>query len=209
MHYLGDDIRGKTPAELAYGKKADREIVGSWAATRWVPEAVVVPPGLDLREYEPVPPVERERPLLVHAPSNLEKKGTRFVVEACSQLPVDLDVVHGVPHEEAVHRFKQADIVVDQMHYLWHGVFAIESMAYGKPVVTSLDATAVRQTKEAFGIEVPIVSATPETLVEKLWPLVESFEERKRLGAAGRAYVEHVHDIDKLADRLIDVYASL
>jgi glycosyltransferase involved in cell wall biosynthesis len=58
-------------------------------------------------------------------------------------------------------------------------------------------------------MEVPIVSATPETLVERLRPLVESFEERKRLGEAGRAYVEHVHDIDKLADRLIEVYAAL
>ncbi|MGH3079240.1 MAG: glycosyltransferase, partial [Gaiellaceae bacterium] len=86
---------------------------------------------------------------------------------------------------------------------------AIESMAYGKPVVTSLDETAVRQTEDAFGMEVPIVSATPETLVDRLQPLVESFEERKRLGAAGRAYVEHVHDIDKLADRLIEVYEGL
>jgi Glycosyl transferases group 1 len=209
MHFLGDDIRGKTPEELAYGKRADRQIVGSYAATRWVPEAVVVPPGLDLTEYEPVPPVERERPLVVHAPSNLEKKGTRFVVEACEQLPVELDVVHGVPHEEAVDRFKRADIVVDQMHYLWHGVFAIESMAYGKPVVTSLDQTAVRQTEEAFGIEVPIVSAKPDNLVEKLRPLVESFDERRRLGEAGRAYVEHVHDIDKIAARLVGVYEGL
>jgi glycosyltransferase involved in cell wall biosynthesis len=209
MHFLGDDIRGKTPEELAYGKRADRQIVGSYAATRWVPEAVVVPPGVDLTEYEPVPPVERERPLVVHAPSNLEKKGTRFVVEACEQLPVELDVVHGVPHEEAVDRFKRADIVVDQMHYLWHGVFAIESMAYGKPVVTSLDQTAVRQTEEAFGIEVPIVSAKPDNLVEKLRPLVESFDERRRLGEAGRAYVEHVHDIDKIAARLVGVYEGL
>ena len=56
----------------------DRQIVGSYAATRWVPEAVVVPPGLDLSEYTPVLPVERERPLVVHAPSDLEKKGTRW-----------------------------------------------------------------------------------------------------------------------------------
>jgi len=209
MHFLGDDIRGKTPDELAYGKRADVQIVGSYAATRWVPEAVVVPPGLDLREYTPVEAVERDRPLVVHAPSNLEKKGTRFVIEACEQLPVDLDVVHGVPHEEAVERFRRADIVVDQMHYLWHGVFAIESMAYGKPVVTSLDPEAVRQTEEAFGMAVPIVPATPENLVEQLLPLVESFEERRRLGEAGRAYVEHVHDIDKIAGRLIDIYETL
>ena len=45
FHYLGSDIRGKTPAELAYGKRADAEIVGSYDAIRWVPEAHVIPPG--------------------------------------------------------------------------------------------------------------------------------------------------------------------
>jgi glycosyltransferase involved in cell wall biosynthesis len=210
MHFLGDDIRWKTLEQLEYRKKFDATIVGSYAATRWVPDATaVVPPGLDLRLYEPVAPVERERPLVVHAPSNLEKKGTRLVVEACEQLPVDLDVVHGVPHDEAVERFKRADIVVDQLHYLWHGVFAIESMAYGKPVVTHLDADAVRQTEEGFGVKVPIVAATKDDLVEKLRPLVESFELRKRLGQEGRAYVERVHDLDKVADRFIEIYASL
>jgi glycosyltransferase involved in cell wall biosynthesis len=174
-----------------------------------VPDADVIPPGLDLRDYQSVPPVERERPLVVHAPSDPEKKGTRHVVVACEQLPVDLDVVHGVPHEEAVERFKRADIVVDQMHYLWHGVFAIECMAYGKPVVTHLDAEAVSQTEEAFGLKVPIVSAGPDDLVEKLRPLVESFALRKRLGEEGRTYVERVHDIDKVADRFIEIYRSL
>src|ERR671934_142248 len=59
----------------------------------------------------------------------------------------------------------------------------------------------VRQTEEHFGLEVPIVRATKDDLVEKLRPLVESFEERKRLGAAGRAYVEQVHDLENVADR--------
>jgi glycosyl transferase family 1 len=209
MHFLGDDIRGKSPEELEYRKKFDACIVGSYAATRWVPDATVVPPGLDLGDYEPVPAVERERPLVVHAPSDLEKKGTRHVIAACGQLPVDLDVVHGVPHDEAVERFKRADIVVDQMHYLWHGVFAIESMAYGKPVVTRLDPVAVQQTEEAFGLKVPIVSATKDDLVEKLRPLVDSFELRKRLGEEGRAYAERVHDLDKVADRFIEIYRSV
>jgi glycosyltransferase involved in cell wall biosynthesis len=209
MHFLGDDIRGKPLEDLEYRKRFDAWIVGSYAATRWVPDAVVVPPGLDLGTYRPVPPVERERPLVVHAPSDPEKKGTRHVVAACEQLRVDLDVVHGVPHAEAVERFKRADIVVDQMYYLWHGVFAIECMAYGKPVVTHLDLQAVEQTERAFGVEVPIVSATKDDLVEKLRPLVESFELRKRLGEQGRSYVERVHDIDKVADRFIAIYRSI
>ncbi len=95
FHYLGSDIRGKSPAELAYGKRADAEIVGSYDAIRWVPDAHVVPPGLDLRPFAPVPPSDAERPLVVHAPSNREKKGTRFVIEACARLPVDLEIVEG------------------------------------------------------------------------------------------------------------------
>jgi glycosyltransferase involved in cell wall biosynthesis len=210
FHFLGADIRDHPKERLTYGLKADERVVGSYAALRFIPfDAEVLPPGIELSRYEPVPPVERERVRIVHAPSHLEKKGTQWVIEACKQLPVDLDVVHGVLNEQALERYKQADIIVDQLLRDWHGVFSIESMALGKPVVTSLDEDAVRQTEEAFGVEVPIVRATKDDLVEKLRPLVDSFEERKRLGAAGRAYVERVHDIERMTDRLLDIYARL
>ena len=55
----------------------------------------------------------------------------------------------------------------------------------------------------------PIVPATKETLVDALRPLVEDAALRRELGAASRAYVEQVHDIDRVADRLIDIYAGL
>jgi glycosyltransferase involved in cell wall biosynthesis len=209
FHYLGSDIRGKRSAELAYGKRADAEIVGSFDAIRWVPEANVVPPGLDLREFTPVPPSDNPRPLVVHAPSNREKKGTRYVIEACEQLPVDLDIVEGVPHEEARARYARADIVVDQLNAGWHGVFALESMALGKPVVAHLKPEVVDRSAAGFGVRVPIVPATKETLVDALRPLVEQPALRREIGAASRAYVEQVHDIDRVADRLIAVYRSL
>jgi hypothetical protein len=47
------------------------------------------------------------------------------------------------------------------------------------------------------------------TPVVDLRPLVEQPPLRRELGAAGRAYVEQVHDIDRIADRLIDLYGSL
>ena len=210
FHFLGADIRDHPKEELAYGLKADARVVGSYAALRFIPfDAEVLPPGIDLSRYDPVPPVERERVRIVHAPSHLEKKGTEWVIEACEQLPVDLDVVHGVLNEQALERYKQADIVVDQLLRDWHGVFSIEAMALGKPVVTSLDEDAVRQTEEAYGVKVPIVRATKDDLVEKLRPIVESFEDRKRLGEAGRAYVERVHDIERMTDHLLDIYARL
>jgi len=210
FHFLGADIREQPKEELLYGLKADARVVGSFAALRFIPfDAEVVPPGIDLSLYDPVPAVQRERVRIVHAPSNLEKKGTDRVIEACKQLPVDLDVVHGVRNEEAIERYKQADIVVDQVLRDWHGMFSIEGMALGKPVVTSLDEDAVRQTEEGFGVKMPIVRATKDDLVEKLRPLVESFGERKRLGEAGRAYVEQVHDVERMTDRLLEIYAQL
>jgi glycosyltransferase involved in cell wall biosynthesis len=159
-HFVGSDIRGKTPEQLAYARAADARVVGSFDAIRWVPDADVIPPGVDLRRYTPSPGRGEERPLIVHAPSRKASKGTEYVEAACAELPVDLDVVHGLPHDEAVERYRRADIVVDQLNAGWYGIFAIEAMALGKPVVTFLHDEAVRRTEEAFGVSVPIVNAT-------------------------------------------------
>jgi glycosyltransferase involved in cell wall biosynthesis len=209
FHYLGSDIRGKSPAELTDGKRAGAEIVGSYAALRWVPGAHVVPPGLDLRAFTPVPPSDKPRPLVVHAPSNREKKGTAYVIEACESLPVDLDIVEGVNHEQARERYARADIVVDQLNAGWHGVFALEAMALGKPVVANLDPETVSRSTEGYGVRVPIVTATRSDLAASLRPLVEDAVLRRETGAASRAYVEQVHDIDVIADRLLSIYAAL
>jgi glycosyltransferase involved in cell wall biosynthesis len=209
FHYLGSDIRGKTPEQLAYGKRADAQIVGSFDALRWVPDAAMIPPGLDLRPFTPVPPSDRERPIVVHAPSDRVKKGTEYVIAACKQLPVELDIVEGLPHEQARERYARADIVVDQLNAGWHGVFALEAMALGKPVVVHLKPEVVEQAERAYGTKVPLVPATKESLVDALRPLVESPELRRTLGAESRAYVEKVHDIDRIADRLVALYARL
>ena len=209
LHYLGSDIRGKTPAQLAYGKKADAELVGSYDASRWVPEAEVIPPGIDLARIEPVPPPDRARPLIVHAPSSRRRKGTEAVIAACEGLDADLELVEGLHHDKAFERYRAADIVVDQLNAGWYGIFAIEAMALGKPVVTFLHEEAVRRTEEAFGTRVPIVSATKETLRERLQPLVADAGLRRRTGAASRAYVEQVHDLERTTDRLLALYARL
>lgn len=208
-HFLGSDIRGKQPEELAYGRRAGAQLVGSYDAARWVPEAEVVPPGIDLAAYRPEPPPRRSRPLVVHAPSSRTRKGTEHVIAACERLPVDLEIVEGLHHEEARRRYGQADIVVDQLNAGWYGLLAIEAMALGKPVVTFLHPEAVRRTEEAFGLAVPLVATTKETLADDLRPLVENAEERRRVGDASRAYVEQIHDADRVADRLLDIYARL
>ena len=131
------------------------------------------------------------------------------MIAACARLPVELRIVEGLRHDEARREYEVADIVVDQLNAGWYGLFAIEAMALGKPVVTFLHDEAVARTEDAFGTTVPIVSATAETLTAHLRPLVEDADHRRRVGAASREYVERVHDVETVADRLLDIYARL
>jgi hypothetical protein len=210
MHYLGSDIRGKTPEQLAAGKKAGAEIIGSWDAIRWVPEARVIPPGIDLTTIAPVQPRDRPRPVVVHAPSSRRRKGTEHIVAACEGLDVELRIVEGLRHDEALAVYREADIVVDQLNAGWYGVLAIECLALGKPVLTYLHDDARRRTEEAYGTKVPLVDVTAETLAERLAELVGAGPaEWQRLGEASRAYVEQVHDIERVADTLVELYDGL
>jgi glycosyltransferase involved in cell wall biosynthesis len=209
FHFVGSDIRAKSPEELAYGRLADVQIVGSYDAARWIPEAEVVPPGIDLSAIEPVPPRAGGPLRVAHAALSRRRKGTELIVAACEELGVELDVIENVRHDEVGPRLAQADIVVDQLNSGWYGLFAIEAMAYGKPVAGYILEEAAARTAAEFGVDVPIVRTTKDTLVADLRSLLESAEERRARGVASRAYVERVHDADKMADRLIDIYSRL
>jgi hypothetical protein len=208
--YLGSDIRGKTREQLAYGLAADAEIVSSYDAIRWVPDADVILPGIEVAMIAPaIPSADTKRPVILHAPSSRRRKGTESVVAAVEGLDADLRIVEGLTHDEAFELYREADIVVDQLNAGWYGVFAIECLALGKPVVTFLHDEAVRRTEEAYGVEVPLVSATAETLRKQLRPLVEDAALRHRIGAASRAYAERLHDIDAIAGELVALYERI
>ncbi|HEX7582524.1 MAG TPA: hypothetical protein VF321_05500, partial [Gaiellaceae bacterium] len=202
--------RGKTREQLAYGLKADAEIVSSYDAIRWVPDADVILPGVEVAKIAPaIPSADKKRPLIIHAPSSRRRKGTEHVVAAVESLDADFRVVEGLTHDEAFELYREADIVVDQLNAGWYGVFAIECLALGKPVVTFLLEEAVRRTEEAYGVEVPVVSATAETLREQLRPLVADAALRHRVGTASRAYAERLHDIDAIAGELVELYERI
>ncbi len=132
------------------------------------------------------------------------------MIEACEQLPVELDIVEGVPHEEARDRYARADIVVDQLNAGWHGVFALESMALGKPVVTYLKPDVVE--RSADGLRHPHADRARDRRRRSSTRSARSSSNPRcaaRSARQSRAYVEQVHDIDRVADRLVDLYGSL
>ena len=82
-------------------------------------------------------------------------------------------------------------------------------MALCKPVVTFLRRGRRVARRRSWGGRVPIVRATKDDLRARLEPLVADAAERRRIGAESRAYVEQVHDLDAIADRLLALYSRL
>ena len=127
-----------------------------------------------------------------------------------ARLPVDLEVVHGVTHDEAVEHYKRADIVVDQLNAGWYGLFAIEAMALGKPVVTFLHDEAVARDRGGVRRRGPDRERDEGDARRRAPP---AGRRRRTSGArralASRAYVEAVHDDERIADRLLALYARL
>ena len=105
-------------------------------------------------------------------------------------------------HLEAIKVYQKADIIVDQLLAGTYGVFALEGMAMGKPVITYI----TEEMKKTLPGSLPIVSANPDNIKEKLEMLIQDGQLRRKLGKEGRVYVEAYHDYKKNAKLLGRIY---
>lgn len=177
-----------------------------------VPEARLVPQAVLLnaliaRRYDGVGPIR-----VVHAPSHRGKKGTEHVVEACrrvgaSGVDVVLDVIEGVPHDEALERMATADVAIDQLYAGWYGVFAVEAMALGVPVVCHIDSAALAAA--GYGDEFPVVNADAASLERVLARMISDRRELALQGQRARQFVETYHDANAVARKLLPDYLEI
>lgn len=176
----------------------------------FMPQARVVPRGLDLSAFEEIGIEPTERPLVVHAPSKTELKGTRFILQALDELrdervPFELRLIEGMSHAEALELYKRADLVVDQLIIGWYGVLTVEALALGKPVVVRVRDDLYRP----FTPEIPIANASPDTIKDVLRTALTDFGYRQALAERSRSYVEEVHDIRTVAEKLRAIYEEV
>jgi hypothetical protein len=208
------DLRGERTqrwAEITGGHCIVGDHFAHNVLERYFPHIHVVGQRIDIQRFLPhYPNPENRLPVLVHAPSHLETKGTRFVREAVERLqakglPFVYREVHGVKQSEALEIYAQADLIVDQLRLGGHGVFAVEAMALGKPVICYVLPELEQTYPEGF----PIINANPDTLEGVLEQWLQMPEERYRRGVESRAYAERVHDMRVVARKLLAVYEQL
>ena len=140
-------------------------------------------------------------PVIAHAPNHRLTKGTDLLLQSLDYLSrrgvaSELRLVEQVPHDQALQWYKEADILADQFCIGAFGMFALEGLALGKPVLTYLD-------QEHLGdpiFNLPLVNANGDNLDQVLAVLLEVPALRQRLGEAGRAAVERYQSIPALAE---------
>jgi glycosyltransferase involved in cell wall biosynthesis len=169
--------------------------------------------GPDAGKYEPVyPQTDKDKPLrIVHASNHKMFKGTHFLVEAVDNLKaqgilIELILVEKVPNKEALDIYRSADIIFDQCLIGFHGYFALEGMAMGKPVMCFL-----RKPEEYLlhPEECPIINIHITTLENDLRRFFEDREELRNIGVRGRKYIEKYFTIEAFALRLKKAYDDL
>ena len=168
---------------------------------------VVATPLGSLEAGPPPPPLAGSAPIVFHAPSNARAKGTDTILPLLERLGAEgmlrARMISGVPRRQVLAEIERADVIVDQLHSETPGVFALEAMALGKPVLLQfrrdLLAGAMR--------DAPLVAVTAATLERELRALCADPERRLALGRQGRRYVERVHDAARVAAAVEHIYA--
>jgi hypothetical protein len=165
---------------------------------------------LFLNDFVPrFPEVSKERPLVVHAPSNKAKKGTDAVMETMARLSrthcLDFKLIHQMPRHEALQLMGQSDLFLDQFTIGAEGVASYEAMALGKPVICFIKSALLPR----YPADLPIVVADQDTLQGAIASLLQDGSRRREIGRQSRKYVEDYHDARNICSRLIEIYREL
>jgi glycosyltransferase involved in cell wall biosynthesis len=148
-------------------------------------------------------------PLVVHAPSNTAIKGTDEIIEAVKELQKTINfkfqLIYKMSHKTAMEILDKADIVIDQLKIGTYGVLSIEAMMRGKPVLCYISDYM----RERLPKELPIISATPESIKEAVAAAINDKDDRHDRGAASYQYAMAHHAPAAVVPKLQEVYKSL
>ena len=148
---------------------------------------------VDLSGFTPEIP-GREVPVVVHAPSSRNIKGTAHILAALDALRAEgvrfeLRLLDRVDNAQVRAALREADVVIDQLHLPLHGRLGVEAMAAGCALVT-----CDRADFEPLPPSRPIAHIDPECLRDSLRRVLTDRALRVALAREGVAYARQHHD---------------
>lgn len=183
-------------------------------------------PGLEVPEQFRLPRNSERTIRLYHAVGNRDLRTTSDGVNIKSShvyLPLieklrsegwDIELLEpqGVPNREVRFLQLQADIFLEMLTFGWFGANAREAMMLGKPVVCFIRPEwleSLREEQPGYAEDLPIVSATPDTVEQVLLDLMRHPDKRAELGRRGREFMLRWHSPRAGAAAFDDIYSRL
>lgn len=152
-------------------------------------------------------------PLVVHAPSHAEAKGTKYVLEAIKALKENnvnfqFLLIQDVSQMEVKHLLEKADLLIDQLLAGWYGGIAVEAMSLGTSVLCYLREPDLKFLPKKMREDLPIINANKDCLYDVLYQWISDFPQKNNR-RANREYVKNWHDNHQIAKRVISDYQKI
>jgi hypothetical protein len=174
-----------------------------------VPRATWLPQVLDVGRWHPGAPVlERARPIVLHAPSKEQVKGSAWVDAACRPLHdaglIEYRRLSGVPFSQMPEMIGSADIVIDQMALGAYGVLALQALASERLVIGHVS----ERVRARLAVDLPILQADPPQLRQVLEQVLADRASAAAIAARGREYVTTFHSGAHSAQALLEKFVG-
>ena len=140
---------------------------------------------------------------IVHAPSKRDIKGTKYILEAITNIQkndsrIRFTLVENISNQDAQKIYDSADLFIDQLIVGWYGGVAVELMARGVPVLCFLDFPRETPDTNLRDIQsnIPIINTSIETLESDLINLLKRDKlAMKEVGDRSRLFTDELHTL--------------
>lgn len=153
---------------------------------------------------------------IIHSPSKRVVKGSKFILKALENLQkkyknIEIEIIENVPNNEALKKYQEADIIIDQVLLGWYGAFAVEAMKMGKPVAVyireeDLKFISNNMKKDLNDAIININQNNIETVLEKY---IQNTDMLYKKSQAAVDFVHKWHNPLSIAEIVKEVYESI
>lgn len=161
--------------------------------SRWLPIVVDVE-----RWTTPSDVLSRDRPVVLHAPTNPLVKGTALIEPLVQRMhdagAIDYRRVVRVPSSQMPALYSEADVVLEQFALGMYSVTSVEAMAAGRIAVAHVHDQVRDHVRATTGLDLPVVEATPATLSDVLDDIRSRPDHYREVAKRGPDFVRAVHD---------------
>lgn len=145
--------------------------------------------------------------VIAHAPTNRLIKGTQIILDTVEHLKgkgydIELMLIENLSHSEALKKYKQADIAIDQLLVGSYGLLSAELMALGVPTITYIREDLIDRYPE----KPPLINACADTLEKTIMDVYHNRDKLELLREQGQQYAYNYHHPVRLALKCLEYY---